>query len=47
LSEELLKTVEQVLRGAANVRQRSDIFFPVLLPGFSHITPYQHWGLNE
>ena len=46
-SEELLKTVEQVLRPAASVRQRNDIFFPLLPQRFSHITPYQHWGLNE
>ena len=46
-TDQLLKTVEQVLRAAASVRQRSDMFFPVLLPSFSHITPYQHWGINE
>lgn len=46
-SEELLKTVEQVLRPAASVRQRNDIFFPLLPQRFSHITPYQRWGLNE
>jgi DNA-binding response OmpR family regulator len=46
-TEELLKTVEQVLRPAASVRQRSDICFQVLPQSFSHITPYQHWGLNE
>ena len=46
-TDQLLKTVEQVLRAAASVRRKSDIFFPVLLPSFSHITPYQHWGLNE
>ena len=46
-SEELLKTVEQVLRPAASVHQRNDIFFPLLPQRFSHITPYHHWGLNE
>ena len=46
-SEELLKTVEQVLRPAASVRQRSDIYFPLLPQSFSHLTPYQHWGINE
>lgn len=46
-TEELLKTVEQVLRPAASVRQRRDISFPLLPQSFSHITPYQHWGLNE
>jgi DNA-binding response OmpR family regulator len=46
-TDELLKTVEQVLRPAASVRQRSDIFFAALPQRFSHITPYQHWGLNE
>jgi CheY-like chemotaxis protein len=46
-TDQLVKTVEQVLRAAASVRRRSDSFFPALLPSFSHITPYQHWGLNE
>jgi CheY-like chemotaxis protein len=46
-SEQLLKTVEQVLRPAASVRQRSDIFSAMPPQSFSHITPYQHWGLNE
>jgi CheY-like chemotaxis protein len=46
-TDHLLRTVEQVLRAAARARQRSDIFFPALLPSFRHLTPYQHWGLNE
>ena len=46
-SEQLLKTVEQVLRPTASAHQRNDIFFPLLPQRFSHITPYQHWGLNE
>lgn len=46
-SEELLKTVERVLRPTASVRQRSDIFLQVPSQSFSHMTPYQHWGLNE
>ena len=45
-TDELLKTVEQVLRPAASLRQRSDIYFPLLPQRFSHITPYQHWGIN-
>ena len=46
-TDELLKTVEQVLCAAGCVRQRRDNIFPMLLQRFSHITPYQHWGLNE
>jgi DNA-binding response OmpR family regulator len=46
-TEELLRTVEQVLRPAASVHQRSEIFFRVLPQSYGHITPYQHWGLNE
>jgi CheY-like chemotaxis protein len=46
-TDQLVKTVEQVLSAAASARQRSANFFPTLLPSFSHITPYQHWGLNE
>ena len=46
-TDELLKTVEQVLCAAGCLRQRRDNIFPMLLQRFSHITPYQHWGLNE
>ena len=46
-TDELLKTVEQVLCAACCVRQRRDNFFPMLLQNLSRITPYQHWGLNE
>ena len=46
-TDELLKTVRQVLRATARVRQRSDNFFPMVSQSFSHITPYRHWGINE
>jgi len=46
-SEQLLRTVEEVLHPTVGVPQRNDIFFPLLPQRFSHITPYQHWGLNE
>ena len=46
-TDQLVKTVEQVLRAPASVRRRSESLLPVLLPSFSHLTPYQHWGLNE
>jgi CheY-like chemotaxis protein len=46
-TEELLETVEQVLHPTASVHQRRDIFFQVLPQSYGHITPYQHWGLNE
>ena len=39
--------LEQVLCAAGCVRQRRDNVFPLLLQSLSHITPYQHWGINE
>src|SRR6185503_988039 len=46
-TDELLKTVNQVLRATDLARHRADIYFSALAQNLSHITPYRHWGLNE
>ena len=46
-TDELLKTVRQVFRMAANARQGNEPFFPGMGGRFKYITPYRHWGINE
>ena len=46
-AEQLLETIEEVLRTARSVRKRGELFFPVLAEEFARIQPFRHWGINE
>ena len=45
--EELLETVEEVLRVASGVRKHHDLFLPVLAEAFADIKRPPRWGINE
>ncbi len=46
-TDQLLATVEEVLRPAGTIRVRTGVRFPLLAEAFSHIEPVLRWGINE
>jgi len=45
--QELLETVEEVLRAASGVQKRGELFFPVLAEAFAPVQSVREWGINE
>jgi DNA-binding response OmpR family regulator len=46
-SDQLVATVQEVLRAAPGMSSAGGLYVPTLAETFSHITPYPHWGINE
>ena len=46
-TDDLLDSVQRVLRAAASVTGRREVFSPAFAEAAAWIEPMQHWGINE